>query len=192
MVINIYLYQSLITGMNSDNDNQETVLFRRLYFLFPDTVYARQAVNELKGMGIAENDMHTVAKKKVDLTGLPLAKKMIKEDKGRFVEDLFWIVNLTVFFSALALFMSDLFQGLSLPTLIPLVVIAVCGYYGSKMTGIPNVHMEDFNFAIRRGEILLMVDMPEDCIARVEDNIQAKHPEVIIGGVGTTIESTLG
>ena len=172
------------SSMDSDNNTQETVLFRRLYFLFPDSVYTRQAVNELTAMGVDEQDMHTVANKKVDISGLPVAKKMLQQDKKGLVEDMFWVVNLTVFFFALALFLSDIFRGVTIETLVPLIVIVVCGYFGSKMSGFPNVQPEDFKFAIKRGEILLMADMPEDYILRVEKEIQATHPEVIIGGVG--------
>jgi len=170
--------------MDSENNNQETVLFRRVYFLFPDSVYTRQAVDELTAMGVAEKDMHTVANRKVDISGLPEAKQMDQQDKKGFVEDMFWVVNLTVFFSALALFLSDIFRGVTAETFVPLIVIAVCGFFGSKMSGFPNVQAEDFKFAIKRGEILLMADMPEDYIVRVEKEIQATHPEVIIGGVG--------
>lgn len=175
-----------ISSMDSD-DTQDTVLFRRLYFLFPDSVYTRQAVNELTAMGVAVKDMHTVANKKVDISGLPEAKQMDRQDKKGFVEDMFWVVNLTVFFSALAIFLSDIFRGVTAETLVPVIVIAVCGFFGSKMSGFPNVQPEDFKFAIKRGEILLMVDMPEDYIPKVEKEIQATHPEVIIGGVGLAL-----
>ncbi len=174
--------------MNSETDNQEIVLIRRLYFLFPDTIYAKQAVNQLQGMGVEVQDMHTVANNKVDINGLPIAKLMHKQDKGNFVEELFWMVNITVFFAALALFLSDLFSGLSVQTILPLIVIGVCAYFGSKMTDIPKVTVEDFGFAIKRGEILLMVDLPVDVIPQVSDKIQSTHPEAIIGGIGVTIE----
>jgi len=174
--------------MDSDTDNQETVLVRRLYFLFPDTVYTQQAVNQLKGMGVEEQDMHTVANKKVNINGLPIAKLMHKQDKGNIIEELFWMVNITVFFAALALFLSDLFSGLSVQTILPLLVIAVCAYFGSKMTDVPKITAEDFSFAIKRGEVLLMVDLPIDAIPHVTDGIQSTHPEAIIGGIGVTIE----
>jgi len=174
--------------MDSDADNQETVLVRRLYFLFPDTIYTKQAVDELKQMGVEEQDMHTVANKKVDISGLPVAQLMGQQDNVNLVEELFWMVNITVFFAALALFLSDLFSGPSKLTMIPLVVIAVCGYFGSKMSDVPKVTLEDFSFAIKRGEILLMVDLAVDSIAYVSDKIQATHPEAIIGGIGVTIE----
>ncbi|VAW73413.1 hypothetical protein MNBD_GAMMA12-3355 [hydrothermal vent metagenome] len=171
-----------------DSDNQETVLVRRLYFLFPDTIYTQQAVDELKLMGVDERDMHTVANRKVDIGGLPLVKAMGKQDKGNFIEELFWIVNINVFFAALVLFLSDLLSGISLLTLIPLVVIIVCAYFGSQMSDVPKVTLEDFSFAIKRGEVLLMVDLAVDVIAEISDRIQLSHPEAIIGGIGVSIE----
>ncbi len=176
--------------MDSDNQEtvQETVLVRRLYFLFPDTTYTQQAVDELKMMGVDAKDMHTVANRKVDISGLPIVKAMGKQDKGNFIEELFWIVNINVFFAALVLFLSDLFSGISLLTLIPLVVIIVCAYFGSQMSDVPKVTLEDFSFAIKRGEVLLMVDLAVDVIAEISDKIQLSHPEAIIGGIGVSIE----
>jgi len=55
---------------------------------------------------------------------------------------------------------------------------------GLIFTSVPNTHLGEFQDALAHGEILLMVDVPETEVAKVEQQVHHQHPEVTIGGVG--------
>jgi hypothetical protein len=164
---------------------------RRLYFLLPDTEHARVVVSELEARGIERTFMHAIAGRGGDVSGLPVASQMQRNDLGARVERYLWDGNLALFFMALiALVVLAL---LPLPwwwLLLPAGIMLV-----SFLTGLefvmhtPNVHLDEFRSAMRHREILLMIDVPAGQVAEVEEMVHRRHPEAIAGGVGWSVEA---
>ncbi len=60
---------------------------RRMYFLFPDAGQTRAAVNDLRGLDIAPEHIHAIARSAIDLTGLPPATDPRRHDALAQIED---------------------------------------------------------------------------------------------------------
>jgi len=164
---------------------------RRLYFLLPDAEHARVVVNELEARGIERNFMHAIAGRGGDVNGLPVATRMQRNDLGARIEHYLWGGNLALFF--LALIALVVFALLPLSwwwLLLPAGVMLV-----SFLTGLefvmhtPNVHLDEFQSAMRHREILLMIDVPAGQVAEVEEMVHRLHPEAITGGVGWSVNA---
>jgi hypothetical protein len=164
---------------------------RRLYFLLPDTEHARLVVRELEARGIQRKFMHAIAGRGGEVSDLPVASPMQRNDLGARIERYLWGGNLALFFMALiALVVLAL---LSLPwwwLLLPAGIMLV-----SFLTGLefvmhtPNVHLAEFQSAMRHREILLMIDVPVGQVAEVETLVHRRHPEAIAGGVGWSVDA---
>ena len=63
---------------------------RRLYFLLPDAEHARMVVNELEARGIGRKFMHAIAGRGGDVSGLPVASRMQRNDLGARIEHYLW------------------------------------------------------------------------------------------------------
>ena len=68
--------------------------------------------------------------------------------------------------------------------LTPVVIMAANFLAGLAFTSLPNTHLGEFQDALAHGEILLMVDVHETEVAKVEQQVHHRHPEAAIGGVG--------
>jgi hypothetical protein len=53
---------------------------------------------------------------------------------------------------------------------------------GDRFAHVPNVHLQEFRDALRHGEILLMIDVPQQRVDEVEYRVLARHPEAVAGG----------
>jgi hypothetical protein len=164
---------------------------RRLYFLLPDTGHAGAVVSELEARGIARKYMHAIAGRGGDVNGLPVASRMQRNDPGARIERYLWGGNLVLFF--LALIALVILAVLSLPwwwLLLPAGIMLVSFLAGLEFVmHTPNVHLAEFQSAMRHREILLMVDVPAGQVAEVEDTVHRRHPEAIAGGVGWSIDA---
>ena len=74
---------------------------RRLYFLLPDTEHARLVVRELEARGIQRKFMHAIAGRGGEVSDLPVASPMQRNDLGARIERYLWGGNLALFFMAL-------------------------------------------------------------------------------------------
>lgn len=159
---------------------------RRLYFLFPDSEHARSVVNELEAHGIRREFVHAIAGRGGELNGLPTASANQQQDLGSRIENFLWDGNLTVFSAALtAIFIMVLMQLASYWLLLPIGIMLLSFVIGLNfVTRIPNVHLAEFQDALRHREILLMVDVPTARVTDVETLVQRRHPEAVVGGVG--------
>jgi hypothetical protein len=164
---------------------------RRLYFLLPDAEHARVVVNELEARGIERNFIHAIAGRGGNANGLPGASRMQRNDLGARIEHYLWGGNLALFF--LALIALVVFALLPLSwwwLLLPAGIMLV-----SFLTGLefvmytPNVHLAEFQSAMRHREILLMIDVPAGQVADVEETVHRRHPEAITGGVGWSVNA---
>jgi hypothetical protein len=164
---------------------------RRLYFLLPDAEHAKVVVNELEARGIERNFIHAIAGRGGDVNGLPVASRMQRNDLGARIERYLWGGNLALFFMALiALVVFALLPLSWWWLLLPAGIMLV-----SFLTGLefvmhtPNVHLSEFQSAMRHREILLMIDVPASQVAEVEETVHQLHPEAITGGVGWSVNA---
>ena len=164
---------------------------RRLYFLLPDTSHTRSVINDLETSGTGIDAMHVIARPGTDLAGLPAASVKQQKDVAARLETVLWDGNLAVFFIALLALLIMAYLDLAwfwllLPAAVMLVTFAAGIVFTSQ---VPNVHLSEFQDAVRHGEILLMVDVPVWQVERVETLVHGRHPEAVTGGVGWHIDA---
>jgi hypothetical protein len=164
---------------------------RRLYFLLPDSTHAAALVRDLEGRGIERTHMHAIAGRGGEVSGLPVASSMQRNDTGARIERYLWSGNLALFFLALvALVALALLPVPAAWLLLPAAIMLACFVSGLEFVmRTPNVHLAEFQSALRHREILLMIDVPVGQVADVENLAHRRHPEAIAGGVGWSIEA---
>jgi hypothetical protein len=164
---------------------------RRLYFLLPDNAHAAALVRDLEMGGIARAHMHAIAGRGGDVSSLPVASSMQRNDTGARIERYLWSGHLAVFFLALIALVA--LALLPVPAgwlLLPAAVMLACFVSGLEfVVRTPNVHLDEFRSALRHREILLMIDVPVGLVADVENLAHRRHPEAMAGGVGWSIET---
>jgi hypothetical protein len=163
---------------------------RRLYFLFPEVEHARRVVEELEQAGVDKDHIHAMARPEIDLSSLPRATPQQKTDRVWFIERLFWNGNLAIFALALIGLLVSLYWSFSVWSVLAIVVMLVTVIAGERFAvKVPHAHLNEVQGALTRGEILLMVDIPKQRVAEVDDLVLHRHPEAGLGGVGWTIEA---
>ena len=60
---------------------------------------------------------------------------------------------------------------------------------GQFVIHVPNVHLTEFTDALSHGEILLMIDVPINRVAEIEDFVHHKYPEAVVGGVSWSVDA---
>lgn len=157
---------------------------RRLYFLLPDLKHARQVFKDLLLARIEERHVHFLARDGLDLGDLPEATLLQKSDAvhglgvglivGGFTGAAAGVVVL--FFPPAGLVM-----GLGV-VLIMALLGAIMGVWASGMIAadVPNTHLRQFEKDLKRGKILMMLDVPKD---RMEDltHLIERHKAVVRG-----------
>lgn len=162
----------------------------RLYFLFPDINHTKSAVDELEQSGLDKIHMHTMAREDIDISSLPVSTERQKKDTVWFLDRLFWISNLILFAVALCGLILSLYWGFSLWSMLAVSVMLITFLAGERFAvKIPHVHLDGVKGALSHGEILLMVDIPRNRVAEVDNRILHHHPEAELGGIGWTIEA---
>lgn len=157
---------------------------RRLYYLLPDTQHAEKLVEDLDGAAVAKQDVHAVLKDDQGLNGIDDVHTSNENDRDYFVEWFLWRFNLALFFVALATLVAMLVWNPGMWLILPIVVMI--GTFASGLffvLRLPNVHLGEFQPALRHGEVLLMIDVPPSEVESMDHRVHRKHPEVITGGV---------
>ena len=160
---------------------------RRLYFLFSDTGQARTAVADLDGLGVDAGHMHVLARPGTDLSGLPPATERQRRDILKRLEQTLWGGNLVLFGIAFAGLVLAVVFG-SVIGMVLAVAVMITSFVSGALFALrmPTVHLDEFNEALRHGELLLMVDVSRDCVEDVEELMRRRHPEAVTGGSGWT------
>jgi hypothetical protein len=168
---------------------KEVTMHRRLYFLFPTESDARRVANEIRRAGIDEKHIHTVAGPAGKAPGAPQGTGGGQDKAGR-VEHWLWNANLALFGMALIGLIASLFWGFSLWSALAIGVMLATFFVGERFTStIPNVHLDEFQDALKHSEILLMVDVPKAKVVQIEELVHRRHPEATVGGVGWSLDA---
>ena len=157
---------------------------RRLYFLLPDKAHALSVVDELAHERISIENMHALGSQGTQLDDLPSASLRQYNDTANHLENFLWNANLLSFVVALGIFIVLLVTtGWNLWLLVPAAIMMANFLAGLRFTRLPNTHLDEFRDAMAHGEILLMVDVPEQQVADIENLVHHHHPEATVGGV---------
>jgi hypothetical protein len=162
---------------------------RRLYFVLPDEAHAERMLADLEMAGIARGHVHAIAGHGAQLAHLPPATRRQLRDTAWRLEQSLWYANLALFAAALITCGWAYSAGRT-----GIAVVALAVAIASVTAGVlfamrvPDTHLDEFRGALAHREILLMVDVPKERVAEIEDRIERKHPEAVAGGSGWTIE----
>ncbi len=166
------------------------MFFRRLYFVIPDEPQAAQVVNDLETAGVGRQHMHAIAGRGATLTRLPLATERQRQDAGSRLERIAWTGDLMLFFLGLIGLIASLVWASLAGSLLSVVLMALTLIAGVLFAvRVPDTHLDEFRGALSHSEVLLMVDVPRQRVAEIEEMVRRRHPEAIPGGTGWTIEA---
>ncbi len=163
---------------------------RRLFFLFPDEEHALRVVDELVQNGLDRSHVHALAGGRMKLSNLSPATPQQRADKVWLLERLFWNGNLAVFTLALLGLLASLYWGFSTWSVLAIGIMLITFIVGERFAvTLPHIHLNEFRGALSHGEVLLMVDIPKERVAEIEELVHRGHPEAGVGGVGWTVEA---
>ncbi|RKZ96145.1 MAG: hypothetical protein DRQ43_04610 [Gammaproteobacteria bacterium] len=161
-------------------------MYRRLFFLFPNTADAKKAVQDLVQENISIKQMHSLSKPGVNLDGLPVSAPNQRRDMHTKIENSLWNFNLGTFFVALFVllisFISANYFFVAAALLVMAATYSIGYYYLTK----PTIHLSGFHAAFQHNEILLMVDVPKDQVAKIEQIVHNKSPSASEEGISWT------
>lgn len=151
---------------------------RRLYFLLPSVDSTRQIVNELLLARIDENHIHVMARDDVPLDDLPQATLLQRSDLVHGVELGLIVGGVT---GAVAGAIASLLPTTGMMSggviLVCAIAGAVVGAWASGMisTDVRNTRLRNFEPALERGEVLLMVDTPKERVDMIRALVRTHH-----------------
>lgn len=159
---------------------------RRLYFVFPDINTAKTVVDELLLKRVTDQQIHVVAKDGARLDDLPEASLMQKSDFIPAVERGLAYGGVTGILAGIAAVTFPP-AGLALgggAILAASLAGAGIGAWLSGMIGVSvaNSRIQQFEKAINAGGILMMVDVPKERMAEINQLVNGGHPNVEKGG----------
>jgi hypothetical protein len=164
---------------------------RRLYFLVPDVPVATRVVDDLLLARIEEKHIHVIARRGTPLGELPEASFMQKSD---FLPAMQRAVAIGGASGTLA--------GLVALALNPGLVVAggavlLAGALGGAGVGawlggmvgmnVSSTRLKDFEDAVERGELLVLVDVPFARVDDVSERVKKHCPGAILEGSEPTV-----
>lgn len=166
---------------------------RRMYFLLPDVKRAKSVFKELLLARVDERHIHVVAKEGTPIGDLPEATVLQKSDAVHGAGLGLLVGGITgALAGALVMLFPPAGLAMGLGVVLAMALLgAVMGVWVSGMIGAstPSTHLEAFDDEVRRGKVLLIVDVPRDRVDEVSRMIRKHHPEADIRGVDPTIPS---
>ncbi|MDI1278538.1 MULTISPECIES: DUF1269 domain-containing protein [Methylobacter] len=158
---------------------------RRIYFLVPNIAITHKIVEELQAEGIEDRHIHILAKRDTPLEGLPEAGISIKTDFLPAVERGVALGGST---GLLAGLIGLRFAGFAIAGGPLLGIIMAGATIGSLMGGLAgmnsgNSRLRQFEEAIERGELLVLIDIPKDRIEAIRKLVIKHHPEAEFEGI---------
>jgi len=164
---------------------------RRIYFLLPNVGIARKVVDELLLDRIDEHHIHVIAKENTPMEDLPEASLAQKSDvvpalgRGLAAGGVAGILAgvLAVTFPP---------AGLALGGGAVLALTLAGSSFGAMMStmigvSVPSTRLKQFEDAVNKGEILMMVDVPKARVDEIEEMVKKHHPDADIEGTEPTI-----
>jgi len=164
---------------------------RRLYFILPDVVSAKQVVDDLLLARVEARHIHILAPRHAEIGDLPEATVFQKTDlvHGGQVGALIGGLLGAAGGALLVTFPPGTMQLQLVTVLISAFLGAVFGLWVASLAGskVPNSRLQQFRSRIDQGNLLLMVDVPFSQQARIVEIVVRHHPEAVPGGSEPTI-----
>jgi hypothetical protein len=166
---------------------------RRLYFLLPNVDSAKTIVDELLLARIEERHIHIAAADHHALieANLPEAGLLQESDFVPAVERGLAVGGATGILAGIA---AVAIPGLGLAlgggAILGIGLAgAGLGAWVSSMIGIsaPSSRLKEFEAAIKKGELLMMVDVPKASVDKITELVKSHHPEAHIEGTEPVI-----
>jgi hypothetical protein len=159
---------------------------RRLYYLLPSVQQAKSTLDDLLLARVEERHIHVLAKDGTKLGDLPPATIEQRSD-------LIHAMEMGLFTGALTGLVAGGFAFLFPPdglqigvTGVALLFLlgAIFGVWASGLVGsdVPNTRLRRFEGAIKRGQVLMMVDVPKERVPEVEAIMKKRHPKASASG----------
>lgn len=159
---------------------------RRVYFLLPTPQCARAIVGELLVRRIEWRHMHVIANANVPIEGLPQASVVQRSDLLASLARGMAIGCATGLAVALIVFVVPPEDLRIASGIVAILAFAGTGYGArvAAMIGVdmPNSRLKRFEGGILRGELLIMIDVPKERVAEVEQMIKLHNAQARIGG----------
>lgn len=162
---------------------------RREYFLIPSVESARDIVHEVLQAGIEERHIHVIAEEGTPLEDLPEASLLEKTDYVHAIE-----VGLA---GGGAVGLLAGLVALNLPGAViggaAVLYIAIAGAgIGAWLSGLvgldyPDQRLLKFEEAIRKGQLLMLLDIPEGRVQEIQALVRKHHPEAEFEGTTPTM-----
>jgi hypothetical protein len=157
---------------------------RRLYFLIPNGKRAREVFRALLLERVAERHIHFLARESTDLGDLPEATLLQKSDAMHGVMIGLFVGGLTgAAAGVVVLFFppAGLVMGLGI-VLIMSLLGAIMGIWASSMIAVdvPNTHLKQFEQDLKRGKILMMLDVEKRRMEEISHAVE-RHKAVVRG-----------
>jgi hypothetical protein len=165
-------------------------MFHRINFLIPNASLAQKVVTELNELGVSNKHIHTYAEHNYPTNGLNLATENQINDEARQVEDVFWKGNLLLFFIFSAICITALITqqySLALLAIIIMILSFMAGNFFVKH--IPHTHLSEFKHATCHNELLMMIDVADNKVEKIENAIHRHHPAAYEAGSSWTLKS---
>lgn len=156
-----------------------------LYFLVPDQQTAHKVVDELRGIGLGEDEIGLIAREGVELQDLPEADLGETSDVKPAVRRGIATGGATGLLAGLVV--NVIPGGLALGGLALAAATVAGGAFGawvSSLVGVsvPNSEVETYRGAIDQGQILMIVHAPRADQEEIRESVVKHHPEVVFGG----------
>lgn len=163
----------------------------KLYFLTPDLTSTHAIVNDLRAIGIGDQNIHLVANDQTTLEELPEASMLKESDlipalqRGAAIGG---ATGLLAGLAAVAIPPAGLVFGGG-AILATTLAGAGFGAWASSMMGVstPNSHLQQFEEAIAQGQILVLVETEADRVEEIQQLVRRHHPEADIKGTQDTL-----
>ena len=165
-------------------------MYRRINFLIPNVSLAKKVVKELNELGVNNKHINNYAENNYPTNGLNLATKNQINDEARLVEDIFWKGNLLLFFIFSAICIVALIAqqySLALLAIAIMILSFMAGNFFVKH--IPHTHLSELKHATSHNELLMMVDVEDNKVNKIENTIHRHHPAAYEAGSSWTLKS---
>ena len=164
---------------------------RRLYFILPDVLSAKQVVDDLLLARVEARHIHILAPRDAEIGDLPEATVFQKTDlvHGGQIGALSGALLGAIGGALLITFPPGTMRLQLVTVLITAIVGALFGLWVASLAGskVPNSRLQQFHSRIDQGNLLLMVDVPFSQQASIVEIVTRRHPEAVPGGCEPTI-----
>jgi len=156
----------------------------RLYYLLKDVMQAQKMVDKLLIKRVDISHMHFVADEGVNLKGLPEASLMQKSD---IKHSLFMGLSSGALLGLLAGFLFHYALDMS-PSALMIVSTILGAFIGGFSASLVGIRMLNYKFKqcetnLEQGEIMMMIDVPENRSEEIEQYIKKASPHAKLKGI---------